>query len=717
MALLMIIMENYKTIATMKKMFRNLMLVAVAAMAFVACQNDTDGVNVTPEQNTITMTFVADAPESRTSVAIDGKTATYSWSVDENGKLVDRVVFLQTQNANNSVNYKYNTIDTSSVSEGVATFVTEFEEVDDATIYNYAAIFPAQNVSASALTNVDVKLPETQALTEGNYDPSADLMMSKLIKGIEAGNGHGGKLQFSRLAAIGRMNLKGVNAGETIQKVVVTFVDEVVNGKVTLNFEDETATYAETGNNTITLKDGELTALTEGTHIFFTCFPGEYSGAYSVEVTTDKATYSTDANKSIAENNALSFTAGDVTCFNLTVGNRVKGDTKTYTKITNANLADYSGTYLLVYEAGSVAFDGSLTTLDATNNNRAVEINNGTITGPYSASTFTIAKVEGGYSIQSASGKYIGRSATSNGLSSADSYSVDYLNTIENLVIKGKGGNALQYNATSGQERFRYFKTTQKAIALYRQNGTGSDEEIREVQLATPTNLAAVVEGNVVTVTWTAVANATNYDVTVGDKTTNVTTNSATLTLDYEKKYTIEVVAKGGVGYTDSEAASVEVTTGEKPIVDGADPVTITLDCTKQPFTTNLPAGSSNASKTTTTYTDKSGYNWTIASTGGYYFNSSYLMCKPTSYITMPVVEGQKLTSISLYCNSGASTSVKYTIVNADNDTVVGSEKTGVADKTTDLTWELTNTIESTAYRIKISNKNGQITKIVLNYE
>lgn len=145
-------------------------------------------------------------------------------------------------------------------------------------------------------------------------------------------------------------------------------------------------------------------------------------------------------------------------------------------------------------------------------------------------------------------------------------------------------------------------------------------------------------------------------------------------------------------------------------------PVTITLDCTSQPFTTDLPSGSSNASTQTTTYTDNSGYSWTIASTGGYYFNSSYLMCKPTTYITMPVVENLALTSISLYCNNGASASVKYTIVGELDDNVIGAEQTGVADKTTPLTWKLADTIVSTAYRIKTTNKNGQITKIVLTY-
>ena len=509
-----------------------------------------------PERFAINSTTPAN---EASDIAIDGDVATYSWSEG------DKVGFYYVDT--DATGKKKKNSKTISIDGRTATFTTEFEALEGATNYNIGAFYPGSSwdthSDTEAFNNVRVKIAAAQSLTENTFDPKADLMMSKPFMNVALENDSVKSLEFTRIAAIGKMNLKleGMESGEVIKKVKFSVAEDAqFNGIVVLDLENSTYTLSEEGAANYVELTGGLVANADRTAIFFTCFPGEYVGAYTIEVETDKASYSKEGTL----NNALTFTAGNVLNFDATVGNRKESDIKIYTKLTNANLADYSGTYLLVYEAGNVAFNGSLTTLDATNNHHAVVIDNGTITGAYSASTFTIAKVEGGYSIQSASGKYIGRSATSNGLNSADSYSVDYLNTIENLVIKGKGGNALQYNATSGQERFRYFKTTQKAIALYRQNGTGSDEEIELVQLSMPTDLVAEANGNVVTVTWDAVENATNYDVTVGDKTTNVTTNSATLTLDYEKKYTIEVVAKGGVGYTDSEAASVSVTTGVK---------------------------------------------------------------------------------------------------------------------------------------------------------
>ena len=49
-----------------------------------------------------------------------------------------------------------------------------------------------------------------------------------------------------------------------------------------------------------------------------------------------------------------------------------------YVKVTSTDDIT-NGTYLIVYENGSVAFDGSLTTLDAANNVIDVTINDGVI--------------------------------------------------------------------------------------------------------------------------------------------------------------------------------------------------------------------------------------------------------------------------------------------------------------------------------------------------
>ena len=147
-------------------------------------------------------------------------------------------------------------------------------------------------------------------------------------------------------------------------------------------------------------------------------------------------------------------------------------DSGDYVKVTE-NLDDYSGDYLFVYETGNVAFDGGRNNvddeLDATSNTIEVTINDNTIASNATtdAAKFTIAKVDDGYSIQSASGYYIGWGGEKNGLNTNSSYTVNYLNTISNNTICGKTGY-LKFNKTSGQERFRYYQSGQEDIALYR---------------------------------------------------------------------------------------------------------------------------------------------------------------------------------------------------------------------------------------------------------
>ncbi len=144
-----------------------------------------------------------------------------------------------------------------------------------------------------------------------------------------------------------------------------------------------------------------------------------------------------------------------------------------YTKVTE-NLDDFSGEYLIVY--GNYAFDGSLETLDATSNYISVTPVNGVIeyTDELHASSFTISAISGGYSIKSASGYYIGNENDSNKITTDNTTAK--VNTIsvtngEADIVAAQGAH-LRFNKSSGQERFRYYKsasyTNQQAIELYK---------------------------------------------------------------------------------------------------------------------------------------------------------------------------------------------------------------------------------------------------------
>lgn len=203
-----------------------------------------------------------------------------------------------------------------------------------------------------------------------------------------------------------------------------------------------------------------------------------------VEFTNEDETVATYANGVVtalkAGTTTITATSEETELYNageavltITVTEGSATDENYFVKVTkDADLT--TGTYLIVYEDGSLAFDGSLETLDAVRNTIPVTISDDKIpsTQTTDAATFEI-DVDAG-TIYSKSGYYIGKLSDGNGMNTSDEEA--YTNEIsidENGNANIMSGNAyLRYNATSGQERFRYFKsatyTAQKAIQLYK---------------------------------------------------------------------------------------------------------------------------------------------------------------------------------------------------------------------------------------------------------
>ncbi len=693
----------------MKNLFKSMMLVAVAAMGFTACSKEAvEEVNPTMESKTYTMTFVADAPNTRTSVAIDGDVAKYSWSTG------DKVGFYKVANGIDSnvekAVQKSNSKAAVIADNGSATFTVDLDEADGATSYNIGAFYPGNSwVSHAAenpFNNVKVKLPQAQALTEGTFDPAADLMMSKPFMGVALDN-EAKTLEFTRIAAVGMMNLKleGMENGEVIKEVVFTLAEGThFNGPVTLDLENSTYTLGEENTTNSVNLTGELTADADRTAIFFTCFPGEYSGAYTINVTTDKATYSKEGTLS----KPLSFTAGDVLSFNATVTGRDEIEVKEdvcYKKITSTSELT-EGQYLIVCEIANVAFDGSLTTLDANNNKVDVTISNNQIavTEDLEEKEFTLTKNGNSWYILAASGKYIGSTSSndSNELKTSNTGINNTITVTDGDATITNGHNYLRYNATTGTCRFRYYKsstyTNQKAITLYKKTtGEGGETPEPTPALATPTGLEAIAVGKEVTIAWDEVANATSYYVTCGTQNLTVTDCEADFTMDaYSTEYNITVVAKAD-GYTDSVAATTTVITEADPNAGGEE-VTFELSNTAT-FTNSQLTWSQNG---ITIVQDKG--------KGSSAVNSDY-----NTASSMRVYQGHTLTFSSEYniTKVEIATNGKYygTTATASEGTLTNPKTNGCT-----ITWE------GSSNNFVITNGTGQggeqirATKITITY-
>ena len=281
-----------------------------------------------------------------------------------------------------------------------------------------------------------------------------------------------------------------------------------------------------------------------------------------------------------AREGVITVTYGDLT-ETVTVQQNAKpaagGDvtvTECFEKVTSAP-SDWSGTYLIVYETGKVAFDGSLATLDAVSNTKTVTISDNQIeaTAEMKAIAFTIAKSGTNYTIKSASGKYIGNNGDSNALTTSTTAMNNTLAFVSanDITIKASGGSFLRYNATSGQTRFRYFKsgtyTSQKAIQLYKlvgeSGGEGGEtpEPTTPVLSVSPATLSFDAAGGSKTVTCTIENEVSGVNVTATENVDwlSASVSGKTVTITATENTGAERTANVTIAYTGAESKTVTV--------------------------------------------------------------------------------------------------------------------------------------------------------------
>ena len=141
----------------------------------------------------------------------------------------------------------------------------------------------------------------------------------------------------------------------------------------------------------------------------------------------------------------------------------------TWEKVTEAQ-EDWSGQYLIVYEKGSLIMDGSLSALDKEGNKVDVTITDGKIVGDYAKYAFTIAPMTGGWSVQSASGKYISGKSGKNKIITGSTPELNTITFADGNVKIASNNTTLQYNAAATNGTwFRYYKSeNQQPVALYK---------------------------------------------------------------------------------------------------------------------------------------------------------------------------------------------------------------------------------------------------------
>lgn len=222
----------------------------------------------------------------------------------------------------------------------------------------------------------------------------------------------------------------------------------------------------------ISVTDGSLAAGAVGEFYVPVC-PFRIAAGKSISVSI-----TLDSGKEITYTKAVSantdFLAGHVKTRSVSVK---PADLKEYyTKITSASELE-EGRYLIVYESGKLALNGS-NVKGGENNGVSVSISDSKIEATESVDSysFTLAKSGTDWTIKGSDGNYIGATGNSNSLdfSKGTAHKNSITISSSSHTIKGSGGTYLRYNTDAN--RFRYYKsssyTNQKPVYLYKRDGS-----------------------------------------------------------------------------------------------------------------------------------------------------------------------------------------------------------------------------------------------------
>lgn len=524
------------------KNLRNFALAAFALLGFAACQQEEFAPEI--KNPTHSVTFVAGAPETKTTVTIDGNTAKFAWTekdVEEN-----RISVYENDNAASTV------VCGLDDKTGKMTIMAEFKGTATGN-ETYVAVVNSSN--------------DGQIMSAEAYDEDADILVSKAVSTFDGENGV--QLQFKREVAIAKMTLKGLDAGEVVNHVTVSSTADIAGSygldgwnstKTSLDIYsakalDDQKTYSIAAN-----QSGEAV-------VWFTCIPQD-AATLTVKVeAADGDTYTKEFSKPIT------LTRGDVKGFGVAMTKDAKV-TPSYTiefNSTAKTVTDISNTT----KATTFVVSGSdyLTEQPASNYSKAyyggstdgLPLRIGTSSA---AGTITLALSEAG---QVPATKII---------LSAKQYSSG-----KTKVIGVNGSDKQQPGDDYTDLSYDLDGTTITSIKLdtdgyiYVKSITVEYSGTIKTALKTPANLAVSAAKMV---SWDAVSGAASYEITIGKDVFTSETNSYDATTVVDDYYDVAVVAipSDKENYKNSAAATLSgvkfgtptlaMPTLKEGVVDGA---------------------------------------------------------------------------------------------------------------------------------------------------
>ena len=230
----------------MKNLFKNLMLVAVAAMAFTACSQDVNEVNNVEKVTRYEFTAnIAEETRSgfseETSTNDEGKTVYHSeWFGDETLKLF-------------VTDYNGYYVETTAKIKAEGQFTLELTDAPDS--FFITVVSPAESWVSESTANI----PAEQTPLANSVDPKAHLLQAQ-AKPVSGGVAD---IDMTHMAAYGKMTVNGVDF--KINKVEVSFNGGTTYTINATNVENNTFWFAISEN--LTVSEFTVTAYGEGDYV------------------------------------------------------------------------------------------------------------------------------------------------------------------------------------------------------------------------------------------------------------------------------------------------------------------------------------------------------------------------------------------------------------------------------------------------------------------
>ena len=333
----------------------------------------------------------------------------------------------------------------------------------------FYAVYPAvSGTDFSEAPDLFTSLPEIQTPTAASFDPASDLLAGVSARQYDSFPTEAVPLRWTRLVAHGDITLKSLPLaqGENIQDIVLMAQsDAELTGNVVIDLacpED----FATDGVPRVTVLPDNLSVDASGNLRFWISVLPETLTELTVTVDTDKATY-----RKTFSGISKTFVQNARNVLGVNMADAVKTPKEQYyMKVTSAP-ADWTGDYLIVYEADKLALS-SVDDAKGSGYGTAVTITDGKIAYDQAKNyNIRLEKKNNGYTLQSGD-SYIGMNSSGKSLNCSSS--ADKAGYVWNPSTTGIQNNAystyyLQWNTSASI--FRCYTGGQKDVQLYKLDG------------------------------------------------------------------------------------------------------------------------------------------------------------------------------------------------------------------------------------------------------